>query len=170
MDSNVASSDSTECRSRPTLRKDTLEDEVIPQDWLIGKLLLDLEPKKGAQLPTNGEVLRTFLYLNRGPMKKEKKDNVIRTVIVKVEAFWKLAGIPTTSIKSGHSYNSLKKNITYYDNIRKHKDRKNFPDENDKFLKSLDLLFDIAHKDALSVSFLSVGLDRYPVESLEATF
>jgi hypothetical protein len=46
MDSNVASSDSTECRSRPTLRKDTLEDEVIPQDWLIGKLLHDLEPKK----------------------------------------------------------------------------------------------------------------------------
>src|ERR1044072_343127 len=115
MDSNVASSDSTKCRSRPTLRKDTLEDEVIPQDWLIGKLLLDLEPKKGAQLPTNGEVLRTFLYLNRGPMKKDKKDNVIRTVIVKVDAFWKLAGIPTTSIKSGHSYNSLKKIITYYD-------------------------------------------------------
>src|ERR1051325_7783486 len=31
MDSNVASSDSTECRSRQTLRKDTLEDEIIPR-------------------------------------------------------------------------------------------------------------------------------------------
>ena len=45
------------------------------------KLLLDLEPKVGSQLPTNGDVLRLFIYLNRGPMVNDRREDVIKKVI-----------------------------------------------------------------------------------------
>jgi len=49
--------------NRPILRKDKFDD--TEEAWLLGKLLPDLQPRVGSQLPTNGEVLRLFFYLNR---------------------------------------------------------------------------------------------------------
>lgn len=134
--------------NRPVLRKD---DGEAPQAWLIGNLLQDLAPKKGSQLPTNGDVLRFFVFLNRGPMQKDNRDDVIKCVILKAEEFWELSGIPTMPIRAGHSKGKLSKLIVQYEHLRKHKTRKNFPVESENFLKSLFLLFDIAHDNAIAI-------------------
>ena len=134
---------------RPKLRKDAVDDTL--EAWLIGKLLLDLEPKVGSQLPTNGDVLRLFIYLNRGPMVNDRREDVIKKVIQKVEVFWKLAGIPTMPLRAGHSKARLTKIITGYENVRKSQTRKNFPSQSDIFLMSLTQLFDIAHENAAQI-------------------
>ncbi|GBM44748.1 hypothetical protein AVEN_83876-1 [Araneus ventricosus] len=54
---------------RPVLRKD---DRELCEARLIDNLLQDLTPKKGSQMPTNGDVLRYFVFLNRGLMHKDK--------------------------------------------------------------------------------------------------
>lgn len=144
---------------RPILRKD--DQAKTPEDWLVGKLVLDMLPKLGSQLPNRGEVLRHFLFLRRGPMQAHSKDHVIKNVIEKVEAFWEQAGIPTTNVKSGHSNVKLTKLITMYDNVRKHKTRKNFAEERDNFTKSLALLFDIAQR------MPSISSNMIPAEQRE---
>ena len=60
---------------RPKLKKDAIDD--TPEAWLIGKLLQDLEPEVGSQFPTNGDVLRLFIYWNRGPMVNHHQSTII---------------------------------------------------------------------------------------------
>ena len=50
------------------LRKDDKEE---CEAWLIGNLRQDLTPKKGSQLPTNGDILCYFVFLNSRNMKKK---------------------------------------------------------------------------------------------------
>lgn len=133
---------------RPFLRNDV---RVICEAWLIGNILQDLTPKKGSQLPTNGDVLRYFIFLNRGPMQKDKRDDVIKFVILKAEQFWEHSGIPVTPIRAGHSKKKLKKLISQYENLVKHKTEKNFPAMSESFLESLLLLFDISAANAISI-------------------
>ena len=122
----------------------------MSEAWLLGNLVKDLTPKKGCQLPTNGDVLHYFVFLNRGPRQKDKID-VIKLVILKIEEFWKHSGIAVTPIQAGNSRAKHNKFILQYENLRKHKIRKNFPAENANFLKYLFQLFDIAHDDAIYI-------------------
>ena len=59
------------------------------------KLLSNLEAKIFSQLPTNGEVLRYYLYLTRLDLKLTGKKEVAPVVCKKVNVFWKMAGIAT---------------------------------------------------------------------------
>ena len=74
------------------LRKDT------PSDNFLGDLLPELEAKEGVRLPTNGEVLSHFLFLNRVSKQEKSKDNVIKVVLQKVKLFWDMAAIPTKDV------------------------------------------------------------------------
>ena len=64
-------------------------------DKIVGKLLPNLEAKIFNQLPTNGEVLRYYLYLTRFDLKLTGKKEVASVVCVKVNACLKMAGTPT---------------------------------------------------------------------------
>ena len=134
---------------RPSLRKDDIDE--TSQAWLIGKLKPDLHPTVGCQLPTCGDVLKYFIYLNRGPMLNDNRDAVLKTVILKVESFWELAGIPTMPARSGQSKVKLAKLLSAYESLRKHKTRSTFPDNSAIFISSLEHLFDIAHAEAVNI-------------------
>lgn len=122
-----------------------------PEAILLGKLIDNLEPRIGAQLPTNGDVLRFFMFLNRGPMINNKKEDVIKTVIDKVSIFWDISGIPISQYRAGHTKSKLFKMISNYENIRKNKNKANFSSQSQDFINKLPLLFDIAHSNAVGI-------------------
>ncbi|GBN84624.1 hypothetical protein AVEN_65855-1, partial [Araneus ventricosus] len=82
---------------------------------------------------------------------KDKRDGVIKVLILKAEQFWEHSGIPVTPIIVGHSKAKPKKLIVQYENLPKHKTRKNFLAEIESFLESLLLLFDLGHDNAISI-------------------
>ena len=84
----------------PILRNDP---KKVSEAWLLGNLLEDLTPKKGCQLPTNGDELRYFVFLNCGPRQKDKRNSVIKFVLLKIEEFWKHSGIAVTPIQADNS-------------------------------------------------------------------
>ncbi len=122
-----------------------------PEVFLLGKLIDNLEPRIGAQLPTNGDVLRFFMFLNRGPMINNKKEDVIKTVIDKVSIFWDISGIPISQYRAGHTKSKLFKMISNYENIRKNKNKANFSSQSQDFINKLPLLFDIAHSNEVGI-------------------
>jgi hypothetical protein len=134
-----------------TARKLRSGNRNAPEAWLLETLIENLQLKTGCQLPNNGDVLRFFVYMNRGPMQNDCREAVRKYVIEKVEAFWEMAGIPTMPIRGGSSTSKLEKLVSQYENLRKRKTRKNFPEASKEFLHSLTLLFDIAHDQAINM-------------------
>ncbi|GBM55811.1 hypothetical protein AVEN_75036-1 [Araneus ventricosus] len=102
-------------------------------------------------MSTNWDVVRYFLFLEPWTMQKDKGDDFIKFVTLKVEQFWEHSGTPVTPIRTRHFKAKLKKLIVQCENLRKHLTRKNFPAESEGFLESLLLLFDIAHDGATSI-------------------
>ncbi|GBM85475.1 hypothetical protein AVEN_114589-1, partial [Araneus ventricosus] len=134
---------------RPVLRK---YDREVCEAWLIRNLLQDLTPKKGSQMPMKGDVLRYFVFLNRGPMWKDKRDDVIKFVTLKVKQFWKHSGIPVKPMIARHSKAKTQEINCAIQNLPKHETSKNFPAEIERLLESLLLIFDIAHDNAISIT------------------
>ena len=83
--------------------------------------------------------------------KNDRREDVQKHVIHKVEAFWEMAGIPTMPVTGGSSKKKLGKLISQYENLCKSKSRQNIQETTEEFLRSLDLLFDIAHNQATSL-------------------
>ena len=59
-------------------------------DKIVRKLLPTLEAKIFSQLPSNGEILRYYLYLTRFDLKLTVKKKVASEVCEKVNVFWKM--------------------------------------------------------------------------------
>ena len=101
------------------------EYEKLPEDWLLGHLVQKLKPKQGSKLPTNGEVIRHYLYLSRNDMRLHKKGEVITAVLKDVKLFWENAGIQTQVIgKSKPPKQKLDKLTNEYDYLYKNKKKK----------------------------------------------
>lgn len=112
--------------------------------WLIGQPLSQLH---GSKLPSNGEVLRHFLYYHRLCKKTEREAAI--SVLEGILDFWNRARIPTMTPNSG-----IRKLLTLHKkwtDLRKGKNRKGSAQEAKKreFLTVIDNLFDIASCDAL---------------------
>lgn len=121
----------------------TRSKDVQPQeDWFMGELLEELTPAKYSQLPTNGDVLRHYIYKRRNVQSVSNITDVIKSV----ESFWDWAGISVTRLRSGVSVKMLKKLISAHDNLRKAKKKpaKSFKD-------MCEQLFDIAASDAINI-------------------
>ena len=89
------------------------------EDWYLGKLLLDLEPKQGSPLPTAGDALRHYLSLKRGSHLLDKKDVVIKIVVKRVQAFWEDAGIPSLKHPANKPKRQLEKLLVQFETIKK---------------------------------------------------
>ena len=124
------------------LRKDDKE----MKDRIVGKLLKKLEAKQYSLLPTNGEVLRFYLYLTRFELKLAGKKEVAAIVCEKVEVFWKMAGIQTKQQKN--SVGIILNLVHLRENLIKNSKKKCYEDQFRDFTHVLSCLFDIAAADA----------------------
>ena len=114
-------------------------------DQYLGLLHPELEPVKGSQLPTNGDVLRHYFYLKRGPLLLQDRESVITIVIKKVQLFWDSALIPVTPLKGNISRELFAEIFMKFENMKRHKNRKG---KITAFNILCDQLFDISHVDA----------------------
>ena len=120
--------------------------EKLPEHPVLGKLLPTLDPQYLSPLPTNGDALRHYFFLKQGEKRNEKPSDVMKLVVKKIEKFWNKAGIPVSETKNGKGKRMLESLIKDLLTCRKYTPKKK---ENiAKFLKKIDLLFDIAHQDA----------------------
>lgn len=76
-----------------------------------------LTPKEGYKLRMNDDMLRYSVYHNRGPVQKDKRLDVIRLVILKVDHIWENAGIPMSPVNVQYCKANLKKLILQYEDI-----------------------------------------------------
>ena len=94
---------------------DSRSKDIENEHWLLGELLENLEPKIGSQLPTNGEVLRHFVYMQN---KKADRCSLIKLVLGKVCDFYFCAGIKPMNIiknkKPTARFEALYKNYEYF--------------------------------------------------------
>ena len=127
------------------------QEQEPEEDWVLGRLIEDLVPIPSCQLPTNGDVIRNYVYLSKGPMRLNKKEEVILQVLKNVEPFWNVAGIKCQDIrKNDPPKKKLRDLIQEYLYIKKNKDNEDY----DVFKKAnfykniLGKLFDIAARDA----------------------
>lgn len=115
-------------------------------DQILGPLLPTLEPEMRSQLPSNGDVLRHYVFLTRGPMKYKSKQDIVTTVLNKIQLFWDDAGIATTPMRGGKSKKLLTSLVVKLETTKKHKSR----DGTVNNFKQIfcEELFDIAHAEA----------------------
>ena len=128
--------------------------EEEPEDWLLGDLVHSLQTKQGSKLPTNGEVLRHYLFLARTEMCYNTKPEVIFKVLKKVVSFWDYAEIKTQDIfKNKRPKNKFEKLINEYEYFSKNKKKPppNWDQRKEELLENLNKLFDIASADAEEV-------------------
>lgn len=115
-------------------------------DKIVGKLLPTLEAKMYSQLPTNGEVLRYYLYLTRFDLKLTSKKEVASVVCEKVNIFWKMAGITTKQKKD--VVRMILHLIRLRENLIKNAKKKCYEAQILSFTNKLLSLFDIAASNA----------------------
>lgn len=120
-------------------------ESVLP---LIGS---PIEEILGSKLPSNGDILRHFMYHHK-TLKKADLSSA-QAVIFRVQEFWNRARIPTITAKSAtRKVLALKEEWRV---IQKSAKRKGPTQEKkeQEFSEKLNNLFDIASADALEVSF-----------------
>ena len=137
------------------LRKDinTLTAKGVgSRDWYLGDLHAELKPKTNSPLPTNGDALKYYVFLNRTTRMHDKQEEVIKDVVVKVEVFWEIAGISTVltsdrfASKPKRLLGSL---IKQFDDLKKCKNKpKLFETKCIEFDALCAKLYDIAHPQA----------------------
>jgi hypothetical protein len=129
--------------STSTVQKSFIKDRGI---WLIGGTL---ESITGCKLPSNQQVLRRFFYLH-----SHEKQTIQTSAAItarEVSTFWEKAKIPTQ--KECHVIEKIKKIHCKWQNIKKSASRRT-PRQlelESVFVSDFDNLFDIAHKDALTL-------------------
>ena len=111
--------------------------------WLVGQPEKDLPSNV---LPTTGDVLRTFCYYHQ-TIKQTVPDSAKSTSADLVN-IWSKARIPMTY--QPHIVSKLKACVDEYNLIKKNKRRASDSQRarENEFTDRLNLLFDIAHKDA----------------------
>lgn len=123
--------------------------EDKPDDDIVGDFLNNLTGGEGSMLPTNGDVLRHFLFLTRNELKQENCKFVMNVVLNKVKEIWNQASIPSQDVnKQSGPKTKLKSLIDGRNNIVTYKKRSNFDEHKAKFNSKLGNLFDIAKQNA----------------------
>ena len=117
-----------------------------PSVWLVGKPVKDI---LGSGLPTNGAVLRNFLFHHQ---KTQLRVNESAEITIEATLdIWEKARIPTQ--RKDNCVRKLTKLFDQYRSLRKRRLRKREGDELQLMLfkSDLDELFDVSQKDALAV-------------------
>lgn len=103
----------------------------------------------GAKLPSKRQVLSHFLYLHTE--KKMMTRLASKCVLEKVETFWHRARVPTRYRQD--SIKQLESLFEKWQGLKKNANRQTATQRSneEKFMETMDDLFDIAHADALSM-------------------
>ena len=127
------------------------------KDPILGEYKKDLPFEVGCQLPTKGDVISYFVYLNKHVHNNLPKEQVAKLVIDKLELIWTNSGIPFSDYKTNRSKDMIRKLFQTYENLKKCINRPNFATQKENYLEELKSLFDIAKLDAETI----IGQDRF---------
>uniref|UniRef100_A0A2S2PCY9 Uncharacterized protein n=1 Tax=Schizaphis graminum TaxID=13262 RepID=A0A2S2PCY9_SCHGA len=121
--------------------------------WLIGGTL---ESITGSKLPSKKQMLHRFFHLHKYEKKSIQSSATITTR--EISAFWEKAKIPTQ--KECHVIEKIKKIHCKWQSIKKSASRRTSKqlEAESVFVSDFDNLFDIAHKDALTL--ISIKEDK----------